>query len=41
MGALAAILLFAGRAFAQVGGGPAGAMPNQLPLSGRTAQNGP
>lgn len=40
MRALAATLLFANGAFAQVGGGPAGATPNQLPLSGRTAQNG-
>ena len=40
MSALAAIFLFAASAFAQVGGGPAAAMPNQLPVSGRTAQNG-
>jgi hypothetical protein len=40
MRALAAALLLASGAFAQVGGGPAGATPNQLPLSGRTAQNG-
>jgi outer membrane protein TolC len=40
MRALAAVFLFAGGVFAQVGGGPAGAAPNQLPLSGRTAQNG-
>jgi outer membrane protein TolC len=38
--ALAATLLFAGGALAQVGGGPAGPMPNQVPLSGRTVQNG-
>jgi len=39
MRGLAAILLFAGGAFAQAGGAP-GAMVNQLPLSGRTAQSG-
>jgi outer membrane protein TolC len=37
--ALAAILLFTSGAFAQLGGG-SGATANQLPLSGRTAQNG-
>jgi len=40
MRALAAILLFAAGAFAQAGGAPGGAVANQLPLSGRTAQNG-
>jgi len=39
MSALAAIFLFAGSAFAQAGGAP-GTMVNQLPLSGRTVQNG-
>jgi len=39
MRALAAIFLFAASAFAQVGGAP-GAMVNQLPLSGRTVQDG-
>ena len=39
MRGLAAILLSAGGAFAQAGGAP-GAMVNQLPLSGRTAQSG-
>jgi outer membrane protein TolC len=39
MRALAAIFLFAASAFAQAGGAP-GAMVNQLPLSGRTVQDG-
>ena len=39
MRGLAAILLSAGSVFAQAGGAP-GAMVNQLPLSGRTAQSG-
>jgi len=40
MRALAAILVFASGAFAQAGGAPGGAVANQLPLSGRTGQNG-
>lgn len=40
MSALATALLFASGALAQVGGGPAVPTPNQLPLSGRAAQNG-
>jgi outer membrane protein TolC len=40
MSAVATALLFASGALAQVGGGPAVPTPNQLPLSGRAAQNG-